>query len=182
MIEDLSHLPPPSISNTPFYLHLVSSIPSLRLSIKDAVTASTKSWLFDIRESSALVGKLALEQMGARIKKWRAKREKEGGIRLARIGGALELVYNERSECRLGRKMRKLTSSQRPRQRPDQDRFSATVPVCPHLRGARLQIRAAEELPGGSQGGYAVESLLTPVRPRRTSSWHLARPQHQTRS
>lgn len=101
MIEDLSHLPPPSISNTPFYLHLVSSIPSLRLSIKDAVTASTKSWLFDIRESSALVGKLALEQMGGRIKKWRAKREKEGGIRLARIGGALELVYNERSECRL---------------------------------------------------------------------------------
>lgn len=99
MIEDLSHLPPPSISNTPFYLHLISSLPSLRLSIKDAVTASTKSWLFDIRESSALVGKLALEQMGARIKKWRAKREKDGGIRLARIGGSLEIVSNERVEC-----------------------------------------------------------------------------------
>jgi hypothetical protein len=98
-LEDLQHLPPPSISHTPFYLHLLSSLPSLRLSIKDAVTASTKTWLFDVRESGAKVGKLALEQMGARIKKWRARREKEGGVRLARVGGALELVNNERVEC-----------------------------------------------------------------------------------
>ncbi|CAK9785452.1 putative rsec15 [Cutaneotrichosporon oleaginosum] len=98
MIEDLSHLPPPAISSTPFYLHLVSSLPSLRLSIKDAVTASAKSWLFDIREASALVGKLALEQMGNRIKRWRLKREKDGSARFARIGGALELVNNERAE------------------------------------------------------------------------------------
>ena len=63
------------------------------------MTASTKSWLFDVRESGAKVGKLALEQMGTRIKKWRARREKEGGVRLARVGGALELVNNERVEC-----------------------------------------------------------------------------------
>jgi hypothetical protein len=63
------------------------------------VTASTKSWLFDIRESGATVGRLALEQMTARIKKWRARREKEGGVRLARVGGALEMVHNERAEC-----------------------------------------------------------------------------------
>lgn len=109
MIEDLSHLPPPAISSTPFYLHLVSSLPSLRLSIKDAVTASAKSWLFDIRESSALVGKLALEQMGNRIKRWRLKREKDGSARFARIGGALELVNNERAECELRRTPGQLT-------------------------------------------------------------------------
>ncbi|KAL7421699.1 Rab GTPase-binding exocyst subunit S15 [Cryptotrichosporon argae] len=97
-LEDLSHLPPPSISQTPFYTHLVSSLPSLRLSIKDAVTAGTKSWLFDIRESSARVGKLALDGMEERIRRWRARREKEGGVRLARVGGALELVSNERVE------------------------------------------------------------------------------------
>lgn len=74
-------------------------MPSLRLSIKDAVTASTKSWLFDVRESGAEVGKLALEQMAGRIKKWRARREKEGSVRLARVGAALELVNNERVEC-----------------------------------------------------------------------------------
>ncbi|WWC70274.1 uncharacterized protein I206_104224 [Kwoniella pini CBS 10737] len=97
-IEDLLHLTPPSISQTPFYAHILSSLPSLRLSIKDAVTASTKSWLFDVRESGSKVGKLALEQMSQRIKKWRTKREKEGGVRLARVGGAMELVHNERVE------------------------------------------------------------------------------------
>jgi hypothetical protein len=102
-LEDLNHLPPPSISQTPFYAHILSSLPSLRVSIKDAVTASTKSWLFDVRESGATVGKLALEQMGLRIKKWRARREKEGGVRLARVGGALELVNNERVECESAR-------------------------------------------------------------------------------
>jgi len=40
-----------------------------------------------------------MEQMSARIKKWRARREKEGGVRLARVGGALEMVHNERVEC-----------------------------------------------------------------------------------
>ncbi|KIR67312.1 hypothetical protein I314_02530 [Cryptococcus bacillisporus CA1873] len=97
-LEDLLHLPPPSISQTPFYAHILSSLPSLRLSIKDAVTASTKTWLFDVRESCAKVGKLALGQMAMRTKKWRMKREKEGGVRLARVGGPLELVYNERVE------------------------------------------------------------------------------------
>lgn len=58
-----------------------------------------KTWLFDVRESGAKVGKLALEQMGTRIKKWRMRREKEGGVRLARVGGALEMVHNERVEC-----------------------------------------------------------------------------------
>lgn len=98
-LEDLLHLPPPSISQTPFYAHVLSSLPSLRLSIKDAVTASEKSWLFEVRERGAKVGKLALEQMAGRIRKWRARREKEGGVRLARVGGALELVNNERQEC-----------------------------------------------------------------------------------
>ena len=98
-MEDLLHLQPPSISQTPFYAHLLSSLPSLRTSIKDAVTASAKSWLFDARELGAKVGELALENMGARIRKWKGKREREGGVRLARVGGALELVHNERTDC-----------------------------------------------------------------------------------
>lgn len=57
--------------------------------------------MFDVRESGTKVGKLALEQMEARIKKWKMRREKEGGVRLARVGGALELVSNERVECEL---------------------------------------------------------------------------------
>jgi len=54
-----------------------------------------------VREGGAKVGKLAMDQMSARIKKWRARREKEGGVRLARVGGALEMVHNERVECKL---------------------------------------------------------------------------------
>lgn len=106
------HLPPPSISQTPFYAHLLSSLPSLRLSIRDAVTASTKSWLFDVRESGTTVGRLALDQMSARIKKWRAKKEREGGIRLARVGGSLELVNNERADCKSKRARISLASNQ----------------------------------------------------------------------
>ncbi|ORX36771.1 putative exocyst complex subunit Sec15 [Kockovaella imperatae] len=98
MLDDLLLVPPQSISQTPFYTHLSSSLPSLRVAIKDAVTASTKSWLFEVRESGARVGKLALEHMSSRIKRWRTKREKEGGVKLARVGGALEMVYNERLE------------------------------------------------------------------------------------
>lgn len=63
------------------------------------MTASTKSWLFDVRESGATVGTLALDNMSGRIRKWKAKREREGGVRLARVGGALELVHNERTDC-----------------------------------------------------------------------------------
>ena len=98
-LDDLAALSPPAIIQTPFYAHVMSSLPSLRLTIRDAVTAGTKSWLFDVRQAGATVGKLALDHMSTRIQKWRARREKDGGLRLARIGGALELVHNERSEC-----------------------------------------------------------------------------------
>jgi hypothetical protein len=47
--------------------------------------------------------------MTARIKKWRARREKEGGVRLARVGGALEMVHNERAECESRSAMRQVT-------------------------------------------------------------------------
>lgn len=49
------------------------------------------------------MGRLALDQMQLRIKRWRAKREKDGGARLAQVGGALESVSWERVECKLPR-------------------------------------------------------------------------------
>ena len=154
-MEDLLHLPPPSISQTPFYAHILSSLPSLRLSIKDAVTASTKSWLFDVRQSGATVGKLALEQMANRIKKWRTKREKDGGVRLARVGGAMELVNNERIECEAlcACRLRKFERSWSCRsrcfgKRGDTSRLPAFVSMYSHLRRSRLQARTAAQLSG----------------------------------
>ena len=96
-------MPPTSLSQTPFFQHLLSSLPSLRGQIKDAVTASMKQWLLEIRNVSAQVGKLALESMEARIRRWRTRREKDPMLRMSRVGSAVELVTYEKTECESSR-------------------------------------------------------------------------------
>ena len=91
-------MPPTSLSQTPFFQHLLSSLPSLRVQIKDAVTASMKQWLLEIRNVSAQVGKLALDFMEARTRRWRARREKDPILRVSRVGSAVELVTYEKTE------------------------------------------------------------------------------------
>ncbi|KAG8865136.1 hypothetical protein FRB96_000025 [Tulasnella sp. 330] len=87
-----------SALKTPFFTYLLSSLPSLRGQIKDAVTASTKSWLFEIRNISGQVGQLALDAMKTRARRWKAKREKEPLLRLSLVGSAVEMVTNEKVE------------------------------------------------------------------------------------
>jgi hypothetical protein len=96
-------MPPTSLSQTPFFQHLLSSLPSLRGQIKDAVTASMKQWLLEIRNVSAQVGKLALDFMESRTRRWRTRREKDPMLRLSRVGSAAELVTYEKSEGDFGR-------------------------------------------------------------------------------
>lgn len=84
---------------TPFYQHLLSSLPSLRGQIKDAVTASMKQWLLEIRNNSGTVGRIALEGMEARSRRWRARRDKDPLLRMSRVGSAVELVTFEKTEC-----------------------------------------------------------------------------------
>ncbi|KAG9015549.1 hypothetical protein FRB94_000154 [Tulasnella sp. JGI-2019a] len=97
-LEDIESLPQSSLSQTPFFIYLLSSLPSLRAQIKDAVTASTKSWLFEIRNISGQVGRLALDAMKTRARRWKAKREKEPLLRLSLVGSAVEMVTNEKVE------------------------------------------------------------------------------------
>ncbi|KIM91089.1 hypothetical protein PILCRDRAFT_811606 [Piloderma croceum F 1598] len=97
-LEDIQSMPPTSLSQTPFFQHLLSSLPSVRGQIKDAVTASMKQWLLEIRNISAQVGKLALESMEARTRRWRARREKDHMLRLSRVGSAVEMVTYEKTE------------------------------------------------------------------------------------
>ncbi|KXN89604.1 Exocyst complex component 6 [Leucoagaricus sp. SymC.cos] len=97
-LEDIQSMPPTSISQTPFFQHLLSSLPSLRAQIKDAVTASMKQWLLEIRTVSADVGKLAVESMESRTRFWRARREKDPLLRMSRVGSAVELVTYEKNE------------------------------------------------------------------------------------
>ena len=98
-LEDIESMPPTSLSHTPFFEHLLSSLPSLRRQIKDAVTASMKQWLLEIRNVSGKVGKSAVDAMEARTRRWRMRREKDPVLRLSRVGSAVELVSNEKSEC-----------------------------------------------------------------------------------
>jgi len=97
-LEDIQSMPPTSLSQTPFFQHLLSSLPSMRGQIKDAVTASMKQWLLEIRNVSTQVGKLALESMEARTRRWRARKEKDPMLRLSRVGSAVEMVTYEKTE------------------------------------------------------------------------------------
>ncbi|KAG8761483.1 hypothetical protein FRC14_003896 [Serendipita sp. 396] len=97
-LDDIQYLPPNSLSQTPFFNHLLSSLPSYRTQIKDAVTASLKTWLFELRNVSRQVGSLALEAMDARSKRWTARKEKESQMKLCRLGGAVELITYEKVE------------------------------------------------------------------------------------
>lgn len=91
-------MPPTSLSQTPLFQHLLSSLPSLRSQIKDAVTATMKQWLLDIRNVSAQVGELALEAMDSRTRRWRSRREKDPSLKLSRVGSAVESVTYEKIE------------------------------------------------------------------------------------
>ncbi|KAF8351587.1 rsec15 [Amanita rubescens] len=79
-LEDIQRLPATSLSQTPFYQHILSSLPSLRAQIKDAVTASMKQWLLEIRNVSAEVGK------------------KDPLLRSSRVGSAVETITYEKTD------------------------------------------------------------------------------------
>ncbi len=93
-------MPPASLSQTPLFQHLLSSLPSLRIQIKGAVNASTKQWLLMIRNNGTQVGKLAIDAMELRTRRWRARREKEPMFKLSRVGSAVECVSNEKVESK----------------------------------------------------------------------------------
>ncbi|KAL0949336.1 hypothetical protein HGRIS_009408 [Hohenbuehelia grisea] len=97
-LEDIETMPPTSLSQTPFFQYLLSSLPSLRGQIKDAVTASMKQWLLEIRNVSAEVGRLALENIEARNRRWRSRRERDPLLKGLRVGSAAELVTYEKTE------------------------------------------------------------------------------------
>ncbi|KAK0490802.1 rsec15 [Armillaria novae-zelandiae] len=97
-LDDIPNIAPTLLLQTPFYQHLLSSLPSLRGQIKDAVTASMKQWLLEIRNNSGDVGRLALDNMETRSRRWRSRREKDPFLRMSRVGSAVELITSEKSE------------------------------------------------------------------------------------
>ncbi|OSC98994.1 rsec15 [Trametes coccinea BRFM310] len=97
-LEDIESMPPTSLSTTPLFQHVLSSLPSLRGQIKDAVTASMKQWLLDIRNVSTQIGQLALDAMDLRTRRWRSRREKDPMLKSSRVGSAVEVISYEKTE------------------------------------------------------------------------------------
>ncbi|KAF8341518.1 exocyst complex component, sec15 subunit [Cantharellus anzutake] len=100
-LGEIETLPPTALSNTPLYTHLLSSLPSLRAQVKDAVTAANIQWLTDVRDKSEDIGKLALEAMRVRARRWRSRKEKEPMFKSTRVGSAVELVTHDKIENNL---------------------------------------------------------------------------------
>lgn len=98
-LEDLqaTHLKP--VLHYPFATLMLSSVPELRNSIRDAVTRSLKAWMFEARETSRAVGKGALDAMEQRGRRWAARKRKDASLGLAKINGPIELGLSERHEC-----------------------------------------------------------------------------------
>ncbi|KAI0250002.1 exocyst complex component sec15 subunit [Lactifluus subvellereus] len=97
-LEDIQRMPQSSLSQTPLFQHILTSLPSLRGQIKVSVTASTKQWLLEIRNLTGDVGRLALEAMENRTRRWRSRREKDSMLRLNRVGSAVETVSYETTD------------------------------------------------------------------------------------
>lgn len=103
-LDELTHSPVSStLSTTPLYAHIQSRLPLLRQTLKSKVTSSLKTWLFDIRQSSGLLGRLATDEMRRRERRWRARRDRDvigaGGKGAGGVGSAVEEGVNEKNEC-----------------------------------------------------------------------------------
>ncbi|KAI0265860.1 exocyst complex component sec15 subunit [Gloeopeniophorella convolvens] len=97
-LEDIQSMPQSLLSQTPLFQHILMSLPSLRGQIKDAVTAATKQWLLEIRNLTGEVGKLALDAMEIRTRRWRSRRERDPMLRMSRVGSAVETVSYETTD------------------------------------------------------------------------------------
>ncbi|KAI0031663.1 exocyst complex component sec15 subunit [Vararia minispora EC-137] len=96
-LDEIQYMPSSSLAQTPLYQYILTSLPSLRGQIKDAVTASNKQWLLEIRNLTGRVGRMALDAMDLRSKKWRSRRERDPLLRLAQVGSAVEIVTFEKT-------------------------------------------------------------------------------------
>lgn len=98
-LEELESIHLKGILNHDFARLMVESIPLMRDQVKNMVTKEMKEWLFEVREKSRTVGKLALDSMESRQKRWKVKSLKDPMLSLAKVNSAIELVVNERIEC-----------------------------------------------------------------------------------
>ncbi|KAL4399832.1 Rab GTPase-binding exocyst subunit S15 [Malassezia pachydermatis] len=74
------------------------NIPDIRERIRAEVTKELTGWMFDVREKSGAVGRIALETMEARQQRWRHRSQKDPMLRMSSINSPIEQLVNERIE------------------------------------------------------------------------------------
>ncbi|WFD25756.1 Rab GTPase-binding exocyst subunit S15 [Malassezia nana] len=74
------------------------SIPDMRERVCMDVTKQLKSWMYDVREKSGAVGRVALETMETRQQRWRHRSQKDPMLRMSSINSPIEQIVNERME------------------------------------------------------------------------------------
>ena len=74
------------------------NIPHMRERIRMEVLKQLKGWMLDVREKSAIVGRIALETMEARQQRWLYRSRKDPMFRLSSINSPIEQIVNERIE------------------------------------------------------------------------------------
>ncbi|EPQ27215.1 uncharacterized protein PFL1_05138 [Pseudozyma flocculosa PF-1] len=97
-LEELETIHLKAVLHHEFAKHMMESIPQMREQVRQAVTREMKEWLYEVREKSRTVGRLALDAMEARQKRWRIKSQRDAMLSLAKVNSAIELVVNERVE------------------------------------------------------------------------------------
>ncbi len=100
-LDELENVHLRGIMQFDFAKHMMESIPAMRLTIRKEVMKEMKEWLYEAREKQRTVGKLALEAMDARVKRWKAKSQRDPMLAISKINSAIEMVVNEKieSEC-----------------------------------------------------------------------------------
>ena len=81
---------------------MMNSLTTTRSQIREEISKEMKSWLFEARHASGTIGKLALESMNSRNKRWKVRKQRDlnGSLRLAKVNGPVELAVSERHESK----------------------------------------------------------------------------------
>lgn len=97
-LSDLEAVQLRSVAHYEWAKHMLESIPASRDAVKDAVTKEMREWLYQAREKQRTVGRLALDAMDARAKRWKAKAQKDPTLALAKLNSPIEQVVNEKND------------------------------------------------------------------------------------
>ncbi|KAG0147256.1 hypothetical protein CROQUDRAFT_656365 [Cronartium quercuum f. sp. fusiforme G11] len=84
--------------------YLSEALPNEKMRVREEVTKQLNSWLYDARERSGDVGKLAMESMDLRTRRWKARRDRvkhhdtASLAMLVNVNTPVEMAVSERHE------------------------------------------------------------------------------------